>query len=185
MGGIEWGTKASSRRESQMANKLGRGCASPKTEQTGGGHYRDNGTHLCDWEQAKPSCVLAIYYVARGLQAFWVPFTKAMQPAAKESCCGFYEVAELCARAGLGGIMLILFCSLVCQVVISKGIHTTWPCWHKSWKKTWLICHSYFCGARLIMHSSSPMISSFVALDDVNFVSALQPFYLPLQERTF
>lgn len=35
------------------------------------------------------------------------------------------------------------------------------------------------------MHSSSPMISSFLALNDVSFVSALQPFYLALQERTF
>lgn len=42
-----------------------------------------------------------------------------------------------------------------------------------------------FLRGKVIMHSSSPMISSFVALSDVNFVSALQPFYLPLQERTF
>lgn len=42
-----------------------------------------------------------------------------------------------------------------------------------------------FLRGEVIMHSSSPMISSFVALNDVSFVSALQPFYLALQERTF
>lgn len=61
--------------------------------------------------------------MARGLQAFWVPFTEGMQPAAKKRSCGFYEVTEICARARIGrigGIVLILFCSLVYRVVISK-----------------------------------------------------------------
>lgn len=142
MGSIEWGTKVLCRRKSQRNLAVGK----PRLKRRKG----EGKTSL--WLGS-----LAVYFVARGLQALRAPSSEGMQPAAtKAVVCGFYKVAGPMKEQDLGALCSYFLPSLLFVELWSAKVGLVG-------KRTWLLCRFCCCRVRWSTHKLSSMISSFNA----------------------